>query len=267
MIPVLVQFGPVKVYTYGFMVSIGFLLAYFGACARAKILKIDEDHVTNLFLILVFWGVGCARATYVWNNWASYRGDLSGVVRLWDGGLVFYGGLIGGVLGFVAYGFWQKLSVPVLLDMIAPSVAIGHCCGRLGCFGFGCCFGKPCDLPWAMRFPVTDHSPGGPLLRHPTQLYEAAFLFGLFLFTRWLWKKRPPAGTVFLTYAAIYAIFRFFIEFIRGDNAGEHFLLGLSLAQSTALLVLPLVAVFGFWRWKTIEKPERGRKDHQKLSR
>ena len=109
-------------------------------------------------------------------------------------------------------------------DLMAPSIALGHGIGRLGCFAAGCCYGLPAEGLTAVTFTdvYANSVTGVPLHTaiHPTQLYEAGLEFGLFLFLLWLAPRRRFAGQLFLTWAALYSVARFIIEFYRGDPRG-----------------------------------------------
>ena len=114
-----------------------------------------------------------ARALYVISYWEEgFAGKpWYEVFMIHHGGLVFYGGLIGAVLTSVVYVKWKRLPPMKVGDALAPSIALGHVFGRIGCFLNGCCFGSACSLPWAVRFPAEHQTAGQPV--HPSQLYEA----------------------------------------------------------------------------------------------
>jgi phosphatidylglycerol:prolipoprotein diacylglycerol transferase len=143
-------------------------------------------------------------------------------------------------------------------DIFAPSIAIGHAFGRIGCFLAGCCYGEPCTLPWAVTF--TDSRtlapPGVPL--HPTQLYSAIGLLLLFAFLLFLRKKKTFQGELFWTYLLCYSIGRFFLEFLRGDDRGS--VLGglLSTTQAISILLAGIsVAMFLYLRGKGTKRHVR----------
>ena len=166
--------------------------------------------------------------------------DCTRVVQLWEGGLVFYGGFL--AAGFTAFLFARRQgwSFWTLADIYAPSLAIGHAFGRLGCFAAGCCFGKVCaaGTHWCARFGpdsaafeelravsvvLVGATATPPLF--PTQLYEAAgelAIFGLLLALRRRFRRHqdePAPGTLILVYAALYGALRFAVEMFRGDFA------------------------------------------------
>lgn len=172
------------------------------------------------------------------------------------GGFVFYGGLIAGGAAALAYLRACGCSARAFADLAAPGLALGHALGRTGCFLLGCCYGRPTQLPWGVRFENTPFfaGPAGTPL-HPVQLYEAAFelaLMAALLCLRARWP-RWPAGGAFLTWCASYGLFRLAAElFWRGDDRG----LGTGLLPPSALLSLLLIAVSGALAWRTSRSPQ-----------
>ena len=126
-----------------------------------------------------------------------------------------YGGLIGATLTGIIYIRWKKLPLWKTADVLAPSIALGNVFGRIGCLLNGCCYGRACSLPWAIRFP-SDHSTGGVPV-HPTEIYDALLNFAFYLGLAWLFRRKKFNGQVFATYLIGYAIFRSIVEFFRGD--------------------------------------------------
>ncbi|MDR1713814.1 MAG: prolipoprotein diacylglyceryl transferase [Coriobacteriales bacterium] len=135
---------------------------------------------------------------------------------LFGGGIVFYGGLLGGLLGVYIYARRYQVPLYSLLDAIAPGVPLFHCFGRLGCFAAGCCWGEETDLPIGVVLASSPFAPHVPLL--PVQLFEAGgnllLFIGLLLYTR---RPRPDGLPTFL-YLSLYAMLRFILEFFRGDE-------------------------------------------------
>src|SRR5260370_20512975 len=158
------------------------------------------------------------------------------------GGLVYYGGLIGAVLGGLIYLKWKKLPVWKVADILAPSIALGYAFGRIGCLMNGCCYGRQCALPWAIHFPSTHSTyPHGV---HPTQLYESGLSLLLYAGLAWLYRRKKFDGQVFAAYLVCYAPLRSFVELFRGDYAPTQlYLVHFTPAQlvSIAILVSGLV--------------------------
>jgi phosphatidylglycerol:prolipoprotein diacylglycerol transferase len=142
------------------------------------------------------------------------------IIRIWHGGLVFYGGFIAAFV--TALWFIRKRGLPLwkTTDILAPPIAFGQFVGRIGCFFAGCCYGRACSLPWAVTFthPESLAPKGIPL--HPTQLYSS--LNGLFMFVVLMGLRRVKAfeGQIFWAYVLLYGVTRSIIEFFRGDDRG-----------------------------------------------
>lgn len=124
-----------------------------------------------------------------------------------------------------------KLPLWKTADVLAPSIALGHAFGRIGCLLNGCCYGRACSLPWAIRFPADNplNSPTYPV--HPTEIYESLLNFGLYLGLAWLFRRRKFDGQIFGVYLISYAVIRAFVEMFRGDYPPNQIHLGLTPAQ------------------------------------
>lgn len=224
--------------SYGAMVMLGFLAGVWMAERRAARIGITPEHCLDMGLTGILAGLAGARLFHVIENWERYtpfgeRGwvAIADVVKLWQGGLVFYGAFIAAILAAIVYCRRAKIPVVRFLDLAAPSLIAGQAFGRLGCFLNGCCYGKVCGLPWAVHFPYgsdayrvqaegLDHLhdvlavPG----LHPTQLYAivGAALTSAFLYA--YWPRRRFDGQVFGLMLLMAAVTRFFEEFMRADN-------------------------------------------------
>ena len=145
------------------------------------------------------------------------------------GGLVYYGGLIGATIAAAGYLAWKKLPVWKIADILAPSIALGSVFGRIGCLLNGCCYGRLCDLPWAIHFPA-DHETHGAGV-HPTEIYDALLNLLLYAFLAWLFRRKKFDGQIFATYLILYAVCRSIVEYFRGDYPADHIHAGLTSAQ------------------------------------
>ena len=152
------------------------------------------------------------------------------------GGLVFYGGLAGAVIACVLFARIHKLPLWKIADILAPSLALGYMIGRFGCLMNGCCFGRECSLPWAVRFPA-DHATGGVSV-HPTQIYDSLLNLGLYAGLAWLFRRKKFDGQVFAAYLIGYAFTRSVAEFFRGDYSEAHRHAGWTPAQVVSVLIL-----------------------------
>ena len=224
----------------------GFLLGLSLSVKQAKKEGISTSKIIDLgFYILLSALIG-SRLFYIVINASHYLKNPLDAFKIWEGGLVFYGGLmltVPTVLWYVkknAMGLWSTA------DLFAPSLAIGHAIGRIGCFYSGCCYGKPAEgLPWAVIFtdPQSLALIGVPL--HPTQLYESLGEFFIFLLLITIRRHKAFSGQLFMTYIMFYSVLRFIVEFFRGDVARGFITPQLSLSQGVSILMF-FVAVTGF---------------------
>ena len=225
--PILFSFGPVHLYSYGVLVAIGVLGAVSLIRANAPRVSIEPLTVVDLATTTVISGFAGARILYVLQQWEYFRGSLIDMVKIWEGGIVLYGGLIGGLIGFSIFIWLKRLPFLSLLDIFVPGLALAQGFGRIGCFLNGCCYGKPSSVFWAVSFPFLDHKV------HPTQLYEALFCFALSFALLALLRLKFRSGTVAFVYFIAYPVGRFFLEFLRGDN--PKVLLNLTLSQCLSI--------------------------------
>jgi len=164
----------------------------------------------------------------------------------YETGAVFYGWQVGGLIAAIIFCRWVKWPIYTLLNtVIVPGALIAQILNRLGCLEAGCCFGKPLNAPWAI------YNPDAGRLLHPVQLYEAAFDFILLLVLPNL-KKFSDAQKVW-SYFIGYAVGRFFLEFLRGDNLPVF--LGMTVPQITSLCVLILVFLASYFQPSPLARP------------
>ncbi|MFN3740536.1 MAG: prolipoprotein diacylglyceryl transferase [Thermodesulfovibrionales bacterium] len=253
--PDLFRIGPITIHTYGVMVAIGFLLGVGLALNQARKEGISPERISDLSFYLLLAAIIGSRVFYILLNPGPYIKNPLAIFKIWEGGLVFYGGLIFAVITGVIYIKRHSLNLWQVADIFAPSIAIGHAIGRLGCFFAGCCHGRPADLPWAVTF--TDPHSLAPLgiPLHPTQLYEAAGEFVNFIILLILRKRKSFKGELFWTYVMLYSILRFSVEFFRGDAARGMLAEGLSLAQAISVIMFFIAVGFmTFLRGRGAEK-------------
>jgi phosphatidylglycerol---prolipoprotein diacylglyceryl transferase len=292
----------VGVHTYGLAIAAGLAVGIALGAREARRRGLDVGRVLDF----AFWGTVAgllgSRITYGLVNARDFAhacaGGLDGprdaldvlsdctrLLHVWEGGLVFYGGVVGAGLVAVSFARRERWSFGLLGDIFAPGVAVGHALGRLGCFAAGCCFGKQSG-PWGVAFPAgsvafdelgsmgalsPDASFTPPL--HPTQLYEAGgelAIFALLMALRPRLRERP--GALVLLYGALYAVLRFVVELFRGDVARRYIVelatprlsdwLGvparepvlLSVGQLMSLVVLAACAIAA-WRRHAAARP------------
>lgn len=241
--PILFHIGPLTIRMYGLFVAIGMLigLQYVVVMGRKK--NIPDTLIMDMGFWSVVAGLVGARLMYVLLNWRYYAANLFDIVKIWEGGLVYYGGVIAGILAAVFFlRRHREIGLWAVFDLVAPGLALGHFFGRIGCFFAGCCYGAPCELPWSVTF--SDPASLAPLNAqlHPTQLYEAIGTAAIFVILHLFSRRSPRAGYVTAAYLALYGIVRFSLEYFRGDDRGA-FLAGFSPGQVISLILILSAAV------------------------
>ena len=240
--PIAFELGPLSIHWYGIMVALGFLAGLWTASRRGLSAGIAAEKILDLGPWLIVGAIVGARTLYVISYWQEQfaGGSFWDIFKVWNGGLVYYGGLIGATLAGVIYIRRKKLPLWTLADIVAPSIALGYVFGRIGCLLNGCCYGRACDLPWAIRFPPGNamNAPTFPV--HPTELYESLLNLGLYAGLAWLYRHKRFEGQVFGAYLVCYALLRSFVELFRGDYpAHQHYLGGWATpAHLVSILIL-----------------------------
>jgi phosphatidylglycerol:prolipoprotein diacylglycerol transferase len=250
--PLVFHLGPLEITGFGIMMMMAFLWAGWAMQTRLRELCLHDQFAWDIVLAGVIGGILGAKIWYV----ALYH-DVG--LLFSRGGLVWYGGLIGGAAAVIFNSVRLKVPVRFTLDLAAPALAVGYAIGRVGCFLVQDDYGIPTSLPWGMKFPEglppttaaklaewgvpipAGVSPSTVLAVHPTQLYETAIM----LFVFWLlWRLRDHrrgTGWLFGLYLMAAGTERFLIEFLRAKD--DRFVGPFTLAQMTALLAV----VLGAW--------------------
>ena len=189
--PVLISIGPLKVYAFGFMLALSFLFAIVISTRRAKKFGLDPQHLLDLSVYVIVAGVLGARLLYVVFHLNEYESILD-VFALWQGGATLYGGILLAIFASVWFARRKKINFLLLVDVIAPSLALGIMLTRVGCFMSGCCYGEATDLPWGVTFPPESAAgyycqqlaatAGHPVSLHPTQLYASLYALAILVF-------------------------------------------------------------------------------------
>jgi phosphatidylglycerol---prolipoprotein diacylglyceryl transferase len=239
------------------MVALGFLAGLWTAGRRAMHAGMAAEKIIDLGPWLIVGAILGARTLYVISYWhESFEGrPFDEVFMVWKGGLVYYGGLIGSSLACILYCWRKKLPLWRVADILAPSVALGYVFGRIGCLFNGCCYGRACSLPWAIRFPEGNplNPPTYPV--HPTEVYESLLNLGLYVGLAWLFRRKKFDGQVFGVYLVGYALLRSFVELFRGDYP-QHYLGG--WATPAHLVSIAILAV-GLVLLRLLPRPEAKR--------
>jgi phosphatidylglycerol:prolipoprotein diacylglycerol transferase len=241
--PVALSLGPLKVRWYGLMYLVGFVGGWWFALRRARSLELDwnDDQVSDLLFYTALGVVLGGRVGYVlFYNFSAFLADPLLLLRVWEGGMSFHGGLLGVLAAMLWYGRRSGRGFFELTDFIAPVVPIGLGAGRLGNFINGELWGKATDVPWA--FVVEG------VARHPTQLYEL-LLEGVVMFAVLMWYARKPRPVMAVSglFAMMYAAFRSLVELWRLPDAHIGYLDGHWITMGM-VLSLPLFAV-GITLW------------------
>ncbi|MBB2496926.1 prolipoprotein diacylglyceryl transferase [Aquipseudomonas ullengensis] len=246
--PVALDLGFLQIHWYGLMYLVGIGGAWLLATRRLK--AFDPTWSQEKLSDLVFWvAMGVilgGRLGYVlFYDLHSYIAEPLRVLQIWKGGMSFHGGLIGVILATLWFGKRNNKSFFELMDFIAPLVPIGLGAGRIGNFINSELWGKVTDVPWAMVFPN-----GGPLPRHPSQLYQFA-LEGVALFViLWAFSRKPrPTMAVSGLFAICYGIFRFIVEFVRVPDAQLGYLAFGWLTMGQLLCVPMILGGLGLMIW------------------
>lgn len=215
------------------MLVVSFLFAILLAKRAAKQFEISPIIIENLAFYLMLGVIIGGRLLYVMFHWSQYEHDILAIFRIWEGGMMFFGGFIGGFFAGVLYLRQQKVSILQIADIIAPAIALGQFFTRIGCFLNGCCFGTPSTLPWAIQFPeecVAGASPVGNETLHPTQIYSSLFGLALFFFLTNRLYRLHRKGEIFSLYLIFSGGFRFGVDFIRYYENNSNFWINQAIA-------------------------------------
>jgi phosphatidylglycerol:prolipoprotein diacylglycerol transferase len=221
------------------LIAVGFLVALWLAALQAKKEGIQPNRIMDLGFYILLAAIIGSRLFFILINAGHYINHPLDIFKIWEGGLVFYGGVLLAVPVAVWYMKRNGMELWSTADIFAPPIAIGHVFGRLGCLAAGCCHGKAAEnLPWGIIFTDPECLAPTNILLHPTQLYESAGEFIIFIILMMLRNHKSFTGQLFMMYLIFYAVLRFIIEFFRGDVARGFIMSGLSVSQGISLLLL-----------------------------
>lgn len=269
--PTLFHFGPLALHSYGLMMTVAFIVGIWLAGHRGRAAGLGKHFALDIAFILIIVSLASARLTYVvlhWSEFADYPLDIISPVQhtgtIGISGLVLLGGVIGGVIATYIYVRVKRLSLPLVLDVLVPSLAIGIAIGRIGCFLNGCCFGNPTGLPWGCVFPEESFAgsvyPHTPI--HPTQIYDLALMVLIFVGLLRFDKRPHPQGRTFALFLMAYGVARFWVEGLRWYEPEMivGFIDPLRITVSRILSALIFVGGVLLWRYLGIMAArERGR--------
>jgi phosphatidylglycerol:prolipoprotein diacylglycerol transferase len=277
-------FGGVKIFGYGLMLFLAFLGSMNLAAWRARREKLDPEVIYDLAIWVFVGGLLGARLFYVIQYWGVKIHSIWDVVKVWEGGIVLYGSIMGGTAAFFLYWWLRRFPLRPTLDVVAPALALGIALGRLGCFLNGCCYGDLCESGWGVRFPpgsppwfhqATDASgrptdrllpgitpevldavksgqipEGTPWSRpvQPTQLFSTIDGLVLLGLLSAFYPLRRRDGEVMALLMVAYPVTRFLIEYLRNDEGA--FFAGLTISQNVSIALL----AFGLWYWYQLSR-------------
>ncbi len=260
--PILLEIGPIPLRSYGLMAALGFVAIMMVSIFMAKEKGIKKNDMLDILFLLVVSAILGARTLYVLTNLQEFASKPLDIFKIWNGGIVFYGGLIGVIVTLFFY--FRKFKIPALkvFDILATALPLGHAMGRFGCYMAGCCYGKPLldgagliihkpeNAPWfGIKFPsdVGSFAPTEAFM-HATQLYAVMYNVFIFLFLFFIGRKiQKKDGDLFFWYLVIYPIFRSINEIFRGDVERRFVIediLSLSQGISIPIIIFSLYMIF-----------------------
>ena len=219
-----------QIATFFLVISLSLTLLLFWLSARLDSengKKFNRPIAYNLSMLIMIFGFWGARFFHVfYEEWPFYQEYPAQIFKFWNGGFVYFGGMAAAAVAAFVYLKNEKQNFIKWADFMTPLLSASYALGRIGCFFEGCCYGKTCDLPWAVAG------------LHPTQLYMALGEFcilGLILFIEK--KKSFFDGFLFLNWVLLHSVFRFVFEFFRDDDRGNT-IMGLSISQALCLILI-----------------------------
>lgn len=241
--------GGKSIHVYGLMIALGFLIGMWWIKRESKRVGVDPQKSLDLAFYTIIAGLIGSRIFYVFQTAPNFWDDPLVFFRIWEGGLVFQGGVIGAMI----VGIWlvkkNKMPYFTMADIFAPALAFGHGLGRIGCFFAGCCHGKECppDFPLRVIFPdiAQGIAPAGVPL-YPTQLMEVvgeAIIVTILLTYR---KKKKFNGAVILLYLILYSVLRIGVEYFRGDTS-RGFIIEPYLSNGQFFALVLIAVAVGCW--------------------
>jgi len=242
--PVLFHVLGFPVYSYSAFIVLAYALSLTYGIIAAKKLGYEPVHVIDVSMVIFVCGIVGARLLFVIIAHKRFADSPLDVLKIWQGGLVWYGGLLGAVAGAMLFLKFKKLPLWEWADLLAPSAMTTLFMGRIGCFLNGCCYGRIApDLPWGVTYPMAHPAHGlhqTPV--HPAPLYESLAVMLIFIVLVPMLVKKRFQGQVFWSMVLLYSIARFVIEFYRADPRGT--ILWFSTSQAVGIVGVVLAVAF-----------------------
>ena len=266
MYPILFQFGSFTISSFGVMMVIAFLLGNY--LLRIDVVAEGYDAIIadDIIFRAAIGGILGAKFYYLIENIPTGQAanNINGLINIIAGiftlngeriafgiqnfgaGLVFLGGLVGGMAAVSWYIYRKNLNWFKIADLAAPFLVLGHGIGRIGCFLVGDDYGIPTNLPWAIAFP--NGLPPTTIAVHPTQLYEMSAYFIIFFYLRYRKRNQTFSGEIIFEYLFLGGLSRFMVEFIRTNTK---YIFGLSGAQYFSILMMAIGA-YQLWKMRRL---------------
>lgn len=246
--PILFQIGRAVVPSHSFMLSSSFIVGALIFICYGKKQNISINKLFGLVISVQLFAILGARFLFVVNNYSQFESDFLKVFSISPGGFAVNGGLFFGILVGVLYTRLSSLSFWNISDFASPSIALGICLTKIGCFLGGCCYGKETSLFLGVQFPdnsLAASQYGIPHLVHPTQLYEGFFGIIILVILLLVRRRRKFAGQVFLSFVILYLFVRTLNDVLRGDVT-HNYIFNLSQTQLLSI-IFGLLAVLIYW--------------------
>ena len=256
--PFIIHLGPLEITGYGLMLMVAFLMGGWLIARQLRENNLREDYAADMVAAAVVGGIIGAKLWYV-----ALTGDPGALFS--RGGLVWYGGFIGGALAVILNGWRLRVPLRWTMQLAAPALAAAYALGRVGCFLVNDDYGGPTNLPWGVKFPngsppstaANLHGfgvsvppgvdPSTVLTVHPTQLYEAAAMLVAFAVLWVLRKKDRPVGWLFGVYLVFAGVERFLVEILRAKD--DRLLGPFTIAQLTSVILVAIgTLLMVMWR-------------------
>ena len=273
--PILLEFGDFKLHWYGFFVALGFMFCFANWVWMGRKRGWDLQLCSDILFWVMVGGIIGARINYVISDFDNYRQDPMSMFRMWEGGLIFYGGFVGASVAVFTLARMRKIPLLAMTDFVITPIPLGHALGRVGCFMNGCCFGRPhegalsCQFPrlsppWYQQFYdglITNHHTLS-LPVYPVQLFETAANIGIYGLLLVLFFRTRHIGIVSGVYLLAYPSSRLLLENFRGT---ERIMIGpLSTAQTLSIALMSVGAIilaYSFHAKRTFDGPLKSLKD------
>ncbi|UCD84918.1 MAG: prolipoprotein diacylglyceryl transferase [Deltaproteobacteria bacterium] len=259
----------IPISAYGTMLSLSLIIGIYLASRNARKQGLDELKVLTACIWGVVFLIIGARVFFIIQHYPRYLADPMRILRVWKGGLVFYGGLIGGVAASVIYMRINRISVGKFVDAFTPTIPLGLFLTRIGCFLNGCCYGKVSELSWAVQYPQGSRVFNAQLDQglieatrelslpvHPTQLYSSLNGLMLFLIVTYWARRKSFDSELFWGFCLFYSIARFILEFFRGDQS-QTYLFSLTVPQLVSIPLGILAIGFLAYGYRKVSKSDR----------